>query len=79
MPDDPLARDLLKVSASASASVTFARCGDRDIVVDQRFSAPFSVRQRAAACGSVRQRAAVWRLDFARVVGGAAMFTVTSS
>jgi urease accessory protein len=29
----------------ASATVTVARCGDRDIVVDQRSSAPFSVRQ----------------------------------
>lgn len=29
----------------ASATVAVARCGDRDVVVDQRSSAPFSVRQ----------------------------------
>ncbi|MFT7599618.1 MAG: urease accessory protein [Acidimicrobiales bacterium] len=29
----------------ASATVSVARCGERDIVVDQRASAPFSVRQ----------------------------------
>lgn len=29
----------------ASAAISVARCGDRDVVVDQRSSAPFSVRQ----------------------------------
>ena len=43
----------------ASATVAVARCGDRDVVVDQRAAAPLSVRQ----CG---------RTDPARLVGGRA-------
>ncbi len=39
------ARNLADTGVKASATLVVARCGDRDVVVDQRSAAPFSLRQ----------------------------------